>query len=245
MSEFVADVGNTRVKWGECTANGLARTAALPLDDLPAWAECLRKWSITGPTNWTLAGTHPEGRDRLATWLRSHGAHTRILDDHRQLPIRVLVDFPERVGIDRLLNAVAIVPRGVPAIVVDAGSAVTVDLIDAAGAFRGGAILPGFRLMAKSLNDYTARLPLIERPNFANPPLPGTNTKAAITAGIVYTLRGGVEQIVKKFREQVGSARVYLAGGDAELLVNLDCEPEMIGPYLTLEGIRLTVQAPP
>ena len=91
----------------------------------------------------------------------------RVLQYAGELPLRVELEKPDHVGIDRLLDAVAVNSRrapGVPAVIIDAGSAVTVDLVDGAGAFRGGAILPGLRLMAKSLHDYTALLPLIELP---------------------------------------------------------------------------------
>ena len=242
MREFVADIGNTRIKWGECGADGLLRTAALPLNDCSAWTTCLNEWSVAEPGSWTLAGTHPEACDRLAEWLRSRGDTVRIIDDYRQLPIEVRADLPEKVGIDRLLNAVAIVSRGTPVIIVDAGSAVTVDLVDADGAFRGGAILPGFRLMAKSLNDYTANLPFIERFSNPDPTVPGTNTIAAISAGITHTILGGVERIVQRMIKSAGPARVFLAGGDAELLQNLDCHPELVGSSLTLEGIRLAAR---
>src|SRR6185312_8188631 len=106
------------------------------------------------------------------------------------LPLRVLVQQLDHVGIDRLLDAVAANsrrPAGVPAIIIDAGSAVTVDLVDEAGAFTGGAILPGLRLMAKALHDYTALLPLVDPPTQA-PPLPGTATIPAIESGIFWAV---------------------------------------------------------
>jgi type III pantothenate kinase len=240
MPEFVADVGNSRIKWGECAGDGLSRTTAVPLDHPDAWAKQLRDWGEPTNSVWTLAGTHPEARDRLADWLRQYSHTVRVIDSFRMIPIRVRVDHPERVGIDRLLNAAAVLPRGVPAVVIDAGSAVTVDLIDGEGAFRGGVIFPGFRLMAKALNDYTARLPLLEE--FTEPVLPGTNTVAAINAGVASAIAGGIDRAVRRLSQGYGPTRVYLGGGDAERLTNLDCRPEVAGPYLTLEGIRITAR---
>jgi type III pantothenate kinase len=243
MPDLVADVGNTRIKWGICSSDGLLRTGAVPLDSPEAWEARLKEWSVTSPSDWTLAGTHPQCRDRLEGWLRQRGDSVRILDDYQQLPVQIEVDAPEKVGIDRLLNAVAVlhrVPRGIPAIIIDAGSAVTVDLLDSDGVFRGGAIFPGFRLMAKALNDYTAKLPLIEEFNDPQPPLPGMNTVAAISAGIVHTIQGGVDRIVRTLSESLGEPRIILTGGNSRLLVNLECWPDNAGPYLTLEGIRLS-----
>jgi len=246
MAELVADVGNTRIKFGLCSEDGLRRTGAAPLDDPAAWSALLEKWAVTPAAAWTLAGTQPACRERLADWLRQRGDSVRIFDDYRQLPIRVQVDFPEKVGIDRLLNAVAAmarVPRGIPIVIIDAGSAVTVDLVDGDGVFRGGAILPGFRLMAKSLNDYTASLPLIDHFTQTQPPLPGTNTVAAITAGISYAIQGGIDRMVKKLTEEFGELRIMVAGGDSKLLVELECWPDQAGAYLTLEGIRIAARS--
>jgi type III pantothenate kinase len=240
MREFVADVGNSRIKWGECARDGLGRTTAVPLDNPDAWAKQLRDWDSPTSSTWTLAGTHPEARDRLADWLRRHGHAVHIIDSFRMIPVHVRVDHPERVGIDRLLNAAAVLSKGVPAVVIDAGSAVTVDLIDGEGAFRGGVIFPGYRLMAKALNDYTARLPLVEE--FTEPVLPGTNTAAAINAGVASAVAGGIDRAVRRLSQGLGPTRVFLAGGDAERLTDLDCRPEVAGPYLTLEGIRITAR---
>jgi type III pantothenate kinase len=240
---LVADVGNTRIKWGLCAADGLADIAALPPDDPPAWAEQLRAWQLERPLTWAVAGVHPARRDRLADWLRGRGDAVRVLTHARDLPLRVAVDAPDKVGIDRLLNAVAVlarVPPGSPAVIIDAGSAVTVDLVDATGAFRGGAIFPGLRLMARALHDYTALLPLIENLDVSEPALPGRDTTEAITAGIHYAVGGGIDRLVERLTERHGQARVFFAGGSTSLVAQLRCSPEAVGPSLTLDGIRRT-----
>jgi type III pantothenate kinase len=245
MPDLVVDVGNTRMKWGLVdSAARLIQTTALPLDDESSWLRQVDSWSVARGTRWTLAATHPSYRNLLAGWIKQRGDSVRIIDDYRQLPLKVRVDQPEQVGIDRLLNAIAILPkapRGGPIVIVNAGSAVTVDLVDVDGVFRGGAIFPGFRLMARALNDYTAKLPRIELFG-ADAPLPGTNTIAAIEAGIGNAIRGGVLRIVDRYAESFGKPRVYIAGGDAELLADLKSEAEMAGPFLTLEGIRIAAR---
>ena len=243
MREFVADVGNTRIKLGEIAPAGLDRTAAVLLDDDSALASVAAEWRLSEPGLWTLAGTHPEARERLARWLTSHGQRTRIISDYRQVPICFVHDPPEQIGLDRLLNAVAVipkVPRGTPIIVVNAGSAVTVDLIDPEGTFVGGAIFPGFRMMARALHDFTARLPLIE--SFDSSYLiPQRNTAGAIGCGISDAIKGGIGRLVNAM--PFAGHRIFLAGGDAELLAaDLDFEFELAGPYLTLEGIQIAAR---
>ncbi len=244
---LVADVGNTRIKWGLCRGDDL-RGEAVPPDDPAAWARQLKAWRLDGPLAWAVAGVHPARRDRLVAWLRERGDDVRVLADYRELPLRVAVDAPERVGIDRLLNAVAVAPRvppGTAAVIIDAGSAVTVDLVDGTGVFRGGAILPGLQLMGRALNAYTAALPLVVDFGAAPPTVPGTNTTAAITAGVYHTVCGGIDRLVERLRSVAEPARVFFTGGSSELLPGLACRPEPAGPFLTLHGIRRTAWPAP
>jgi type III pantothenate kinase len=240
---LVADVGNTRVKWGRIDGDRI-EIAALATDDPAAWAAQWQLWQLADGAEWAVAGVHPDRRDRLLNWLEQAGAAVRLIADYRQLPIRVEVSAPEKVGIDRLLNAVAAaarVPRGTPAVIIDAGSAVTVDLVDETGAFRGGAIFPGLAMMARSLHQFTAKLPLIEA--FEAHQMPGTDTEAAIRAGVFHAVCGGIDRLVEKLA--AADARVFLAGGDTTIANGLRCRPEVVGPVLTLDGIRRTAWPEP
>jgi type III pantothenate kinase len=127
-----------------------------------------------------------------------------------------------------------------PVIIIDAGSAVTVDLVDEEGAFQGGAILPGMRVMANGLHSYTALLPQIETP--AKPPdVLGTSTIAAMEAGIFWSVAGGIEKLIEQIsRELRGPPRVFLTGGDAPLLRTVLQSDVELWPSMTLEGIRLS-----
>jgi type III pantothenate kinase len=242
----VADLGNTRIKWGLCNSGRVERTASLAPDNPDAWRVQLAAWKVDGPQKWTLAGVHPARRDQFAEWLRWRGDDVRILLHFSQLPIPVNVPAPEKVGIDRILNvlaAKALVPPGTPAIVVDAGSAVTVDVLDETGAFAGGAIFPGYRLMAEALHAYTALLPLVNAK--AHPTVaPAGTTATAIAAGIHWAVVGGVHALIRTTSLQVPSPEplpVFLTGGDAEAirpdLPDADIFRYELRPTLTLEGI--------
>jgi type III pantothenate kinase len=146
--------------------------------------------------------------------------------------------------VDRLLDAVAVNSRrsaGTPAVVIDAGSAVTVDLIDSNGAFVGGAILPGMRLMAKALHDYTALLPLLPPPD-KPPAVPGTTTPAAMELGIFWAVAGGIAILLREYRSLCRSEiEVFLTGGDSPRLESVIPEAQP-WPEMTLEGIRLSAE---
>jgi type III pantothenate kinase len=197
------------------------------------------RWAVAPDTRWVVSGVHPQRRDALTAWLNVAGARVQVLDSYRQLPLTVAVEAPEQVGIDRLLNAVAANTRrhGMPAAIVDAGSAVTVDYVDRSGAFRGGAIFPGLRLMAKALHDYTAALPMVVID--CAEPAPGTSTIRAIRSGILHAVMGGIHEIVGCYAHD-SMCHIYLTGGDAPLLalgsghLAIAAHP---WPEMTLEGI--------
>jgi type III pantothenate kinase len=238
--DVVVDVGNSRIKWGLCDANGVTAMVSLGPDDAAAWTEQTERWELRPGRSWILAGVHPARRDALADWLKQRGDEVRMIDSSRQLPLKVELAEPEKVGLDRLLNAVAAnVVRypARPAVIIDAGSAVTVDYVDANGAFRGGAILPGFRLMAQALHDHTALLPVVTIDRA--PAVLCTNTTAAMQAGIFWSIVGGLRTLTEKLGSGGTPTEVFLTGGDAGKIA-----PELQGcrlvPTLTLDGIWRT-----
>jgi len=239
QADIVADVGNSRIKWGRCASGRIVEMTSLPPDDVPAWQRQLDKWGEES-RSWVIAGVHPARCLELAEWLRSRGRQVDMLERAAQLPLQARLEHPDRVGIDRLLNAVAANARrsqGKPAAIIGAGSAVTVDYVDSAGAFQGGAILPGLRLMARALNDHTALLPLVEVQEAAS--LPGSSTTKAIQAGVFWAVVAGVEKIVRQYRTQFGELDAFLTGGDAAALLTGLQRPVALWPEMTLEGLRL------
>jgi type III pantothenate kinase len=240
----VVDVGNSRIKWGLCGPDAVCETCSLPPDEPAAWMRQLELWTAARGS-WVVAGVHPTRRDQVVDWLRHEGQRVRLLDDPGDLPLRVLVARPDYVGVDRLLDAVAANSRrtaGTPAVVIDAGSAVTVDLVDGKGAFVGGAILPGMRLMTKALHDYTALLPLIPLPE-KRPAVPGTDTPTAMELGIFWAAAGGIAALLHEYRAFCRSEiEVFLTGGDGGRLHPVIPEANL-WPEMTLEGIRLSAEA--
>jgi type III pantothenate kinase len=240
----VADIGNTRIKWGRCSPDAVTETASLPPEDDAAWQEQFDAWRIARGSEWVLAGVHPARRDRLADWLGEHGQMVRVVTHPSELPLRTLLAQPEKAGIDRLLDAVAANRRRATshgAVIVDAGSAVTVDWLDETGAFAGGAILPGFRLMTKALHEYTALLPLIYPPGDV-PRLPGTTTVAAMEAGLFWAVAGAAESMIRCYQAQSAPPiNVFLTGGDGPLLHRVFPDA-LLWPAMTLDGLRWTAE---
>jgi type III pantothenate kinase len=246
--DVVVDVGNTRIKWGRCSAEAVEAQASLPPDDPAAWQAQVVAWCLRRPAAWALTGVHPPRRDRLLEWLRARGDTVQLIESADVLPLRVLLPEPGKVGIDRLFNAVAanqLRALGGPAVIVGAGTAVTVDLVDESGAFRGGAILPGLRLMTQALHDHTALLPLVPPSELDHlVDAPGRSTTAAIRAGVFWAVAGGVRALIEQYARNTGAApAVFVTGGDGGRIW-----PAVGGTYapaLTLQGIRLTAERLP
>ena len=242
----VVDVGNSRIKWGLCGPDSVREICSLPPDEPADWKRQMELWTAARGL-WVVSGVHPPRRDQFIDWLRQGGQQVRLFDDPNELPLRVLVARPDHVGVDRLLDAVAANSRRTaetPAVVIDAGSAVTVDLIDGSGAFAGGAILPGMRLMVKALHDHTALLPIIAPPE-KRPAIPGTDTPAAMELGTFWAVAGGIASLLEEYFSLSRSpmqVEVFLTGGDGPRLHSVISEAHL-WPEMTLEGIRLSAEA--
>jgi type III pantothenate kinase len=250
---LVVDVGNFRIKWGWCRDGVVSQSTSLPPDDPAAWQAQLERWQLTGSLTWAVSSVNPSHCDGLAAWCRQRGDTVVVLEDWRRLPLEVPLEHPEWVGMDRLLDAVAARHRlrtpdgGVksPAVLVDAGSAVTVDWLDEHGAFRGGAIFPGLRLMTKSLHDYTALLPLIEVHTSA-PILPGPSTPLAMEAGVLWAVAGGIKTLTGQLAAQARKTpALFLTGGEAALLHPALGPAFILWPTMTLQGIGIAAEALP
>jgi len=137
------------------------------------------------------------------------------------IPIRADVRSRHRVGVDRLLCALgASQTVGAPCIVVAAGSAIVIDAVDSSGAFMGGAIAPGFRLAARSLQRDTECLPLVEPDPEVEPP--ADNTEDAMRAGLQWLCRGGAAELVRRTGSILeDEVPIVVTGGDARRLLPL------------------------
>ena len=180
-------------EWPSCR-----RFLAIPVDDEIPW-QTLASWKPEGAI---IAGSNPRAVDRvLKEWPQIGSKAPTVIRERSSIPVTVDVDSPETVGLDRLLNAVAantLRPASRPAIVVDSGTATTVNFVSKAGVFCGGAILPGLEMSAKALHYYTAVLPLIPVHDLGGdtPVTPGRNTREAIRNGLFWGQVGAIREIV-------------------------------------------------
>jgi type III pantothenate kinase len=246
--EVPVDIGNTRIKFGMLDEADIpVEAASLPANDTATWTNQLIAWGFTRVRRWLVASVHPERLVQFSDWAATRNEPVSVVNDYRQVQLKVRVDAPERVGIDRLLNAVAakeLLPKGTPAVVVDVGTAVTIDLLDDFHVFVGGAILPGPRLMFESLHRQTAKLPLIETHAVPTQAAPGANTSDAMTLGVMAAQIGAAEYLVREYTRLCRNPPwLFLTGGALGALAEHPF-PEIAriiaDPFLTLQGIVLS-----
>jgi type III pantothenate kinase len=152
------------------------------------------------------------------------------------------IDYPEpnTIGPDRLANAVAAQHHfGAPVVVVDFGTAVTFDVVDARGNYVGGIIAPGLAAMTDYLHEKTALLPRIKMREISS--AVGKSTEHAMLVGAVHGYRGLIRGLLAELKRELKTRRlpVVATGGYAKLIAAELPEISRIEPNLTLEGLRL------
>jgi type III pantothenate kinase len=248
VSLLAISIGNTRTRLGAFVQGKLVERAAVATPDGPGLAAALK--SVDAPLRGQpgaavlIGSVDPGATDRVAASVRSAlNIEPKRVDRDVKIPIGRQLDRESIIGEDRLLNAAAAYDTLKQAcVVVDAGTAITVDFIDGAGTVHGGAIAPGARMMLASLHRETAQLPEVEltRPEEAI----GHNTAEAMRSGVLYGLRGLVRELTEQYAEAAGAYPMVVAtGGDAELLFEGYDLVERIVPDLALLGLAVTLQS--
>jgi type III pantothenate kinase len=167
------------------------------------------------------------------------GEKIRIIGKDVPLPMNLWVDEPDKVGTDRVVAAsVAYDVVGDAVVVADFGTAVTIDLVDQSGIFLGGVICPGFEISAKALKENTAQLPYV---HVTKPKLPyGKNTTDAINCGLYYSILGALEEVVRRYADELGNWPQTIITGSGAKLIYEDCEfVDDYVPNLVVKGVFL------
>jgi type III pantothenate kinase len=156
------------------------------------------------------------------------------------------IDYPkpDTIGPDRLANAVAARHHfGAPVVVLDFGTAVTLDVVNRAGNYAGGIIAPGLAAMTDYLHEKTALLPRIKIHEIKTSI--GKSTGEAMLVGAVHGYRGLIRELIAELKRELKAKRlpVVATGGYAKLMASKLPEISAVEPNLTLEGLRLVWEA--
>ena len=246
MTEFViaVDIGNSSLEFGvfpaaadplECTVVQRIRIDRATLD-----FEALNGLTAANAI-WRVASVNREAESHLLQWLKQQDAQVQLQQlQHGDFGLAIELEHPERVGADRLAAAAAAAQlrqAGRAALVVDSGTALTVDLVSAKGAFQGGAIMPGVEMTAKALALHTDLLPQVGA-NAAAPQVVGDSTVAAIHSGLFWGSLGAIRELLDRMKAELDHAPdVFVTGGATPWLSYLKHATHV--PDLVLRGIAL------
>jgi type III pantothenate kinase len=264
-SLVAVDIGNARIKFGlfgdGCPSGWPEPTATYALDgNSPNFRE-IAAWlapQVAGELTWWIASVNRPATTRLIDWLKKERPGDAItLLASGDLPLEVRLERPDMVGIDRLVDAVAVNrlrDAGRPAVIVDVGSAITVDLVSSDGAFLGGAILPGLQMSARALHEFTDLLPLIKTSELSVPPPPrGDSTVSAMQSGLFWGAVGAIRELSFRLGQNAQcecdcdgantKPQVFLTGGAGAQVAELLGPEARHVPNLTLAGIATVFRA--
>ncbi len=237
----VISVGNSRARVGSFVGGDLTDPVSLEVGDTEAIVQ--RSLSVMAQSEAraiVLSTVNAPASDAIAAGLREGGTSVvYTIGKDLQVPIQHSLKDDRTVGHDRLLCALAAFARAQQAcVVIDAGTAITIDFVDGEGTFHGGAIGPGVRMMARALHEQTSALPAVESMEDLEEAF-GKDTPEAMTLGVLSFARGGVHRLIERYAEAFGAyPQIVATGGDAALLFRSDEVIEHVVPDLQLIGIH-------
>ncbi len=212
--QLIIDVGNTRVKVAIFDDDTMVAKIVITLtqfvEDLGVFvADYPIKKAIISSVGRLSREQSRSVQLRFPTILLSHKTPLPFVNDY---------GTPETLGVDRmaLVAAFAKAYPGKNGLIIDAGTCITYDFINAEGHYKGGAISPGIRLRYKALHDLTANLPLLD--TFMPESMIGDSTETAIHSGVMVGVVKEIDGIIDQYRSDFNVDIVILTGGDTEVL---------------------------
>jgi type III pantothenate kinase len=239
---LLLDIGNTHTHLGLAGGKVIRQTEIPTKHWLDRKAGALvgsfcGKCKITGAA---LCSVVPKATKPAESFLRGLGVPWVQLTAKTLRSVGIDYPKPSTIGADRLANAIAAKRFfGAPAVVVDFGTAVTFDVVNAAGNYAGGIIAPGLVAMTTYLHEKTALLPKIEIRETKS--IIGKSTTEAMLIGAVHGYRGLIRELIQEVRAElrVENLPVVATGGYAKLMARGLPMINAVMPSLTLEGLRI------
>ena len=249
MLELIAiSVGNSRVHVGHFIGDEIRENVDLVHDEMSQMMEVVsRMWKASENAERravVIASVNDEVATKMASMIEGQlGEEIYKAGDDLPIPLKVSLD-PEAIpGTDRLLCAAAawdVLKQA--CIVVNAGTAITIDFIDGKGVFHGGAIAPGVQMQLDSMTNGTEALPSIDFKRPEGEPF-GRNTASAMLRGVYHGARGLTWRVVEEYARAYDAFPLVIAtGGDAQTLFGDDELINRISDDLELRGIALTAR---
>jgi type III pantothenate kinase len=216
MVSLCFDIGNTLTKLAVFRNNEIIHFCTKNTEDLPTVNQIIEEYRVDA----AIVSSVSKVPELLTNMLQNRITKLLMLTDKTRLPIENCYETKETLGKDRLAAVVGAnyMFPGNDLLVIDAGTAITYDLINRNSQYLGGNISPGIQMRFKALNHFTSRLPLLEatRESYDY----GKNTTEAICAGVQNGIVFEADGTINHFKEQYPGINVLLTGGDAKFFEN-------------------------
>ncbi|MBL7697267.1 MAG: type III pantothenate kinase [Chitinophagaceae bacterium] len=204
------DFGNTRLKCGVFDGPEFREVINLENDNTETIRDIIEKYKPAKSLLSSVTNHNPEIEGLLSRAGKFH-----LLDHHSKIPVTTPVGKPETIGADRLALCVAAFQMfpGMNNLVIGLGTAITYNFVNKRGEFMGGGISPGMEMRFKSLEMFTAKLPLVKKDwNF---PLIGYDTRTNILSGVLMGMVKEIDGTINSYSEKYNNLNVLLTGGDS------------------------------
>ena len=232
LTTLCFDFGNTRLKCGIFSGNEFLEEVILENDDLFTIQQLIQKYRPAKSILSSVIEHNPEIENVLQQSTRFHK-----LDHHSKVPVTTPVGKPDTIGADRLALVSAAVDLfpGKNNLVIGLGTAITYNFVNKFSEFMGGGISPGMEMRFKSLQVFTAKLPLVKADwNF---PLVGFDTRTNILSGVILGIAKELDGIIEAYEEKYDNFNVLLSGGDISWFAQHLKKKIFADPYLIYKGL--------
>jgi type III pantothenate kinase len=212
MANLVVDIGNSRAKLAVFRDRELIRSAAFTELQPETVETLIREYQVSS----SILSSVTAFDEKLVSILENNTRYIRFSSEQPAF-VRVNYRTPETLGLDRLAGVIAahaLFPEQ-PALVIDAGTCITYDLVDAEGNYSGGSISPGLDMRLKAMHTFTGRLPLVERSESIEEPF-GRDTRTSMLSGVLEGTWHEVRGFIEAYNREYNGVQVVLCGGDAE-----------------------------
>lgn len=231
---LILDIGNTRAKLAVFEEGSLKRLEVVLTPKIfEKIFDFFSEFNITHSIVSSVAGFSADEVARLKELL-----NPIFLDAETPVPFHNAYGTPKTLGVDRIALAAAAVQQypGKNVLVIDAGTCITYDFIDANKNYLGGAIAPGIRMRYRSLSEFTAKLPLLE--TYAPDDFIGTDTATSMHVGVVNGVYNEIKGLVNQYKARYQHLTVVLTGGDTKFLSEQFKNGIFAHPNFVLEGLH-------
>ncbi|GAA4308805.1 type III pantothenate kinase [Nibribacter koreensis] len=231
MLNLAIDMGNSRIKVGFFEGGSLVRESIFT--DLSQIGEALKDQEVQHVIVSSVRKT-PEKLSNVVPLLGKQ----LLFSAQTPVPLQNAYATPSTLGVDRLAAAVGaqhLFPER-NCLVIDAGTCITYDIVEAAGVYQGGSISPGVNMRYQAMHTFTGKLPLLSGTDL--PPRPGKTTEEAMKSGVLYGAVAEMEGMIQHYERQYKSLTVVLCGGDAPFFESTVKARIFVIPELVLIGLN-------